>query len=584
MKNSTKYPLIIYLLFFVGNGYVYNASAQDKDPRPFGHVFLFEMLSRDKKAMVIEPLVANVSDTALYRIFDQFKEDSATGTVTTAKSPLILAVKLNPSLVNYFSTVVHSISHEYPSYLISDSSDAVLIAMGINHKNAADFRYHVVENDSTELVPWSPVPTLAQHYGARQPYGFLGKYNAPGKRIMVEVVNAKNYSIRDGVVFDWRSDYKPVMRQLIVSGSGRYFNLAYTQLNHGYATIFDRATGVPLDFQFPADSVKSLLFEFKKQETLLHTVFLIKTVNGNSDTSNQGFVDQHGAFYLGSNNFSKPGHYQLVIMQQEKYFSWNEARLLRIPFDVLPVSSSQQNISFKQLWPYIAGIFFFFIVLFAGTRYYAKRKLYKAERQRTAAQLQLKTIRSQLNPHFMFNALSSIQNLMNKNDLLNANRYLSKFAGLTRKVLHTSEQEMISLEEEIKIAEDYLQLEQLRFGFEYKLEIAAGLDQANIEIPAMLLQPFIENAVKHGIAGLQERGLITITASRQENTLVLSVADNGNGFDVERKNEMGASFGLRLSRERINLFNQVYKGPPVLLQAESSTNGTLITITLNNWI
>jgi two-component system LytT family sensor kinase len=92
---------------------------------------------------------------------------------------------------------------------------------------------------------------------------------------------------------------------------------------------------------------------------------------------------------------------------------------------------------------------------------------------------------------------------------------------------------MISLEEELKIADDYLQMEQLRFGFAYQIETDQSLSQSNIDIPAMLLQPFIENAVKHGIAILKKEGHIRIGIAAGGHNLLLSVEDNGKGFDIQ---------------------------------------------------
>ncbi|SFG31787.1 Histidine kinase-, DNA gyrase B-, and HSP90-like ATPase [Pontibacter chinhatensis] len=122
---------------------------------------------------------------------------------------------------------------------------------------------------------------------------------------------------------------------------------------------------------------------------------------------------------------------------------------------------------------------------------------------------------------------------MNKNEIDNANKYLSKFARLTRNVLDG--QELISLAQEKTLLDDYLQMEQLRFGFQYEINHAEALDLENIEIPSMLLQPFVENAVKHGISQKATAGKINITFSKQANDLVLTVTDNGNGFDTEKK-------------------------------------------------
>ena len=184
----------------------------------------------------------------------------------------------------------------------------------------------------------------------------------------------------------------------------------------------------------------------------------------------------------------------------------------------------------------------------------------------------------------MFNALTSIQNLVNKHDMEGANHYLSHFADLTRKVLNTGDRDLISLEDEIKILDDYLQMEQLRFNFKYNLELAADVNAANIEVPPMLLQPFVENGIKHGISNLRENGLINVSILKQGVDLVFLITDNGQGFKRNDTINSNGSYGLKLSEERLKLLNEVYKQQPTKLDIQSDASGTRITITLMNWI
>ncbi|WP_316792807.1 sensor histidine kinase [Pedobacter frigoris] len=193
--------------------------------------------------------------------------------------------------------------------------------------------------------------------------------------------------------------------------------------------------------------------------------------------------------------------------------------------------------------------------------------------------MKLTTVRSQLNPHFMFNALAGIQNLMNKNDIDNANRYLGKFARLTRNVLEAKEQ--ISIAEEMRLLDDYLQMEQLRFGFTFQIDAEYTLDTENIEIPSMLLQPFAENAVKHGIANLKEPGNIMLKFSSKGNDLTLAIFDNGHGFKANSKSE---GHGIKLMRSRIALFNSINKHTKMMMNINSGYEGTTIVITLTNWL
>jgi LytS/YehU family sensor histidine kinase len=131
------------------------------------------------------------------------------------------------------------------------------------------------------------------------------------------------------------------------------------------------------------------------------------------------------------------------------------------------------------------------------------------------------------------------------------------------------------------LLDDYLQMEQLRFGFKYEINRSENLALDNIEIPSMLLQPFVENAVKHGISKKATDGKIIITFNKHANDLVLTVTDNGNGFDTEKKNN---GLGLVLSDSRIALLNSIYKENRFTLATHSTANGTKISLTLTDWL
>ena len=300
-----------------------------------------------------------------------------------------------------------------------------------------------------------------------------------------------------------------------------------------------------------------------------------------------GYIDGHEYLphtKINKTVFKKSGDYEIVI--QPLFSPWNISPKEMEKYTVrytLAITLDQENYSKRELLIYAVvvalsiGLAFLVILYFIKKR--NKKKLLENEQQKNTAKLQLSSIRSQLNPHFMFNALSGIQNLMNKNDIDNANQYLAKFARLTRNVL--DDKELVSLSQEKTLLNDYLQMEQLRFGFKYEIKHSESPDLDITEIPAMLLQPFVENAVKHGISKRAADGKITITFARQKNDLVLTVNDNGNGFDTSKKNN---GLGLQLSNNRIALLNDIYKENRFTLAIQSSQNGTEISLTLSDWL
>lgn len=305
-----------------------------------------------------------------------------------------------------------------------------------------------------------------------------------------------------------------------------------------------------------------------------------------------GIVDAHEHLpyiEIDKNVFKKSGDYEIIIQPLIKWTGCIDCDISPKEIEkyttryALAITLDEENYTKKELFIYslIAafsiGLAFMVILYLIKKR--SKQKLTEEERQKNTARLQLNSIRSQLNPHFLFNALSGIQNLMNKNETDNANKYLSKFARLTRNVL--DDKELISLSQERTLLDDYLQMEQLRFGFTYEITQSENMALDNIEIPSMLLQPFVENAVKHGISQKGIDGKIMVTFIEQGNDLVLTVTDNGKGFDQGKKSN---GLGLSLSDSRIVLLNSVYKKNRFTLAIQSATEGTKVSLTLTDWL
>ena len=171
----------------------------------------------------------------------------------------------------------------------------------------------------------------------------------------------------------------------------------------------------------------------------------------------------------------------------------------------------------------------------------------------------------QMDPHFVFNTLNSIQSYVIKNDRLASSQYLSKFARLMRLILNNSQNQAIPLSDEISALNLYMELESLRFQykFEYSIETDASVDTENSYIPAFIIQPFIENAIWHGIMGLKTVGIININFVRDNGQLLCTVQDNGIGRvksremkvegDIKRK-----SLGISLVQSRLKLLNDFY--------------------------
>ena len=346
----------------------------------------------------------------------------------------------------------------------------------------------------------------------------LATLKRPGQILMIEVVNRKNYNIRDGVVFHWSSSKKPVFTRIGL------LETTLSTWSHGvwssekewhsfseFATQFDKVTGLPLNMKIPVESTFSLGVYIKKQPTF-HYIYDIRVRNNEG----KGTLIETGNIINeveGVTLNNSVGSYEIIIRRMD-CLDCSDENVVRIPFDVYMPDDMRREILYYQIKRWSVVFLISLTILFVIYYIYSRRKIKRTIQQKEKVTLQLKAIRSQLNPHFTFNALNSIQNLMNKNDVEAANHYLTRFASLTRRVLASRENDMISLADEITLLDDYLQMEQLRFGFTYKINVVDTLNRANIEIPFMLLQPFIENAVKHGVSAMADKGLVQIDITR----------------------------------------------------------------------
>ncbi len=214
----------------------------------------------------------------------------------------------------------------------------------------------------------------------------------------------------------------------------------------------------------------------------------------------------------------------------------------------------------------VAVISFFIISFFVlETRNKQKRKaaVEKVITEKKLTELEMQALKAQINPHFVFNCLNSIKGFIYDRDYAQADKYLDKFSDLMRSTIDNSDAAIISLQDEISYLDNYLQLEKLRFEdkFDYKIEVVADIDKEEFFVPAMLLQPYVENAIRHGMRFLEnKKGRININVFAENNFLVCEIDDNGIGREkaTELKSKMHIEYqskGMNISRRRAELYN-----------------------------
>lgn len=284
-----------------------------------------------------------------------------------------------------------------------------------------------------------------------------------------------------------------------------------------------------------------------------------------------------------------PGVYTLLFKASTS--QGIESQTYRMSFEVLPPF-------YRTWWFYmICFVFFTLTVIFLDRIRVQKldRKNYrlKLEFQNKLTRLEQQSLNASMNRHFIFNALNSIQYYINSSDKKSANKYLSRFAKLIRKNLDSSNQEngMVPLNDELERLELYLELETMRFNekFSYSLEIGEHVEVEMLKVPAMFLQPFVENSIIHGILPLKDRkGEIKIIITDHLDHIRIEIRDNGVGIEnsVKSKKEVigdHESQGMLITKGRIELLQKISArsiemiGPVQINESNSSINGTLVT-------
>jgi ligand-binding sensor domain-containing protein len=204
-----------------------------------------------------------------------------------------------------------------------------------------------------------------------------------------------------------------------------------------------------------------------------------------------------------------------------------------------------------------------------------EKKLASQRTDNEMASLKQQAFTSLMNPHFIFNALNSIQYYINKQDRQTANKYLSDFATLVRRSFDAAQKPYVTLEEELETLRLYLQLEKMRFTdkFDYNITLNEAAEAAEWLLPGMVLQPFLENAVLHGLAPLSSHGQINVTIAAANNTLYITITDNGIGMQKSKQLRTGKkhnSRGMQLIKERLDILSTNKLNPITLTITENS--------------
>ena len=283
-----------------------------------------------------------------------------------------------------------------------------------------------------------------------------------------------------------------------------------------------------------------------------------------------------------------PGTYTFILQSGNSENEWNSMPA-SFMFEIKP--------PFWNSWWFILLMIGVFMGSITGIAIYRVKKIRKEEAQKAAysrelLELELKTLRSQMNPHFIFNSLNSIQKFIWENRQEDAAEYLSKFSRLMRMMLDNSMQKWIPLDQELTTLLLYVELEHRRSNnkFDYQIHVSDCLDVAAILVPPMLLQPYVENAIWHGLLSKGNRGYLYINVLQEsENYLQYVIEDNGVGRWAKQKmntEQKTTSYGMQLTRQRIEMTEANGQNGSVLVEDVTTGTGTrvIINLPLNTFI
>jgi len=279
-----------------------------------------------------------------------------------------------------------------------------------------------------------------------------------------------------------------------------------------------------------------------------------------------------------------PGEYTLLINATNNDGVWAKEPV-RFDIDIIP--------AFWQTWWFsllaVVGVIGLVWYLFT-IRVNEIRKTSALKEQIT--KVEAKALKLQMNPHFLFNSLNAIDNYILKNEKLIASDYLSKFSKLMRQILDYSEQNRITLTQELATLELYIKMEQLRFQnkFAFELEVDKDVNTNTALLPPLILQPFVENAIWHGLMHLEHGGELKVKIESGDHGIKCIIDDNGIGRDSAKQIKTKSatkhkSHGIRITQERINLDNELHRiGANITIEDKYDKNslpaGTMVTIDL----
>ena len=404
----------------------------------------------------------------------------------------------------------------------------------------------------------------------------------------------ENYTIKDGIGFSRRNS--PIFHQVsdgaIIAGANRSFQYFYPD-------------SISKTSSSPRPYLKELAFNgnvlsmdingnYNMPKNSNHISFKMGALNLNSNPQNYFSyrligVDEEWSNWLSEDFTSysnlKGGSYKFEFRVANKFFNWVETKTI--------------SFQIQKKWTETLIFRVFFLASILGLIYlfylYRNRQMRReaeidANYKKQITELQLNALQSQMNPHFVFNSINSINYFIIKNDRDQASNYLAKFSRLIRQILENSKSKLITLEQELEAINLYLEIEQLRFEgkFSFEIEIDEQVQLSSIQIPPLIIQPYIENAIWHGLMNKVEVGHLFLHIKNSGNQVQCIIEDDGIGRKAAAEMNTGKgmqkqSLGTQITKDRLKYIEEMYGIQTNveildLVHMDGSAAGTRVTI------
>ena len=443
---------------------------------------------------------------------------------------------------------------------------------GVTNKTVSMYQFRVIEYPSRNvIVPWQSISqrtdSLFTKTSGWPQMAYLGGYRASlGSMLIVDIKKKGDQSISATSQVAWES-IRPAVTSIYTSDE---IDIFLQKLQYPWAKTRSAPAYSTQDLRLPAANTNLIYVLnadiYRKNQVQYQLVQDERVIRPWQD-------NEYDNSFIWLRRFS-PGQYRIQIR-----YTAQPQHASEYSFIVEP--AWYQSLWFKLVVGAVVALLIglaIFICLLIRER----RNTRQQEDSKQKLYLELRALYAQLNPHFIFNALSSIQGLINRQDVKGANEYLSYFGRLMRESVTNSGQQETALQQELQTLETYLKLEQLRFGFHYIIQVDEQLNMYTTSLPSLVWQPLLENAVKHGVAPLRQAGQISIRFDRIDSALMLRIIDNGKGMTTQ---EPTNGFGLKLTRDRIHLLNRLNPEQPITLMVNDRLSaGTEVTLTFTHWL